>query len=107
MGSFRISFSRELTAASLWDFGEDHLMNRAMQMTVEDLNRVQELAAQYEDPSYPLPDPGQRVSHGHVIAYAAVTTSKVGFARWCEVGDVRKGIVRLNWRNLKSPDDGR
>lgn len=73
MGSFRISFSRELTAASLWDFGEDHLMNRAMQMTVEDLNRVQELAAQYEDPSYPLPDPGQRVSHGHVIAYAAVT----------------------------------
>lgn len=68
-----MSFSRELAAACLWDFGEDALIDGALKMTDEDLDTVQRLAAKYEGSAFPLPDVGQRISHGHVVAFAAVT----------------------------------
>jgi hypothetical protein len=53
--------------------GEDHLVERALGMTDRDLRGIWQLAAQYEDTAYPLPDPGQGITHNHFIAYAAVT----------------------------------
>jgi hypothetical protein len=66
-------FSRSAVAASLWDYGEDELADRALVMTDADLRSVQAIAAHYEDPAYPLPVVGQRITHRHVTALAAIT----------------------------------
>jgi hypothetical protein len=41
-------------------------------MTAEDHAAIQRIEAVYEDPSYPLPVEGQRITHRHVSALAAV-----------------------------------
>ena len=57
---------------SLWDYGEDELVGRAVAMSDADLSRIQRIAAWYEAPGYPLPVEG-RVTHNHVTALAAIT----------------------------------
>jgi hypothetical protein len=71
--NFRVYFSRSAVAASLWDYGEDALADRALTMSDADLRGVQAIAANYEDPAYPLPIAGQRITHNHVTALAAIT----------------------------------
>lgn len=71
--NFRFRFSASQTAASLWDYGEDALARRALGMSDADLLAVQKIGATYEDPTYPLPIEGQRITHNHVIALAAVS----------------------------------
>jgi hypothetical protein len=71
--NFKVHFSRSAAAASLWDYGEDDLADRALQMADADLRHVQAIAANYENPAYPLPMTGQRLTHNHVIAFAAIT----------------------------------
>lgn len=71
--NFQVRFSRSQAAASLWDYGEDELAERALQLNDAELAKVQAIAAHYEDPSYPLPLDGQRITHNHVTALAAVT----------------------------------
>jgi len=70
--NFHVYFSRAMTAVSLWDYGEDALVDRALRMTDDDLAAVQRIAAVYEDPGYPLPVVGQRITHHHVNALAAI-----------------------------------
>ncbi|WP_436532077.1 hypothetical protein [Actinoplanes sp. HUAS TT8] len=70
---FEMYFSRSAVAASLWDYGEDDLADRALRMTDADLRHVQAIAANYENPAYALPMTGQRVTHHHVTAFAAIT----------------------------------
>src|ERR1041384_7651207 len=71
--NFQVHFSRTALAASLWDYGEDDLADRALHMTDAELLHVQAIAAHYEDPDYPLPMSGQRITHNHVSAFAAIT----------------------------------
>ena len=70
--NFRVHFSESQTAASLWDYGEDELADRALTMTDDDLKAIQRIAATYEDPAYALPIEGQRITHNHVNAIAAI-----------------------------------
>lgn len=70
---FKVHFSRTAAAASLWDYGEDNLAERALAMSDDDLRRVQGIAAHYEDPAFPLPIDGQRITHNHVTALATLT----------------------------------
>lgn len=70
---FNVYFSKSQVAAALWDYGEDDLADRAAEMSDEDLGRIQNIAAHFEDASYPLPVEGQRITHNHVTALAAVT----------------------------------
>jgi hypothetical protein len=71
--NFQMHFSRSAVAASLWDYGEDALADRALAMNDAELRSVQAIAANYEDPEYPLPVAGQRITHNHVTALAAIT----------------------------------
>lgn len=71
--NFRVHFSKSAVAASLWDYGEDELADCALTMSDADLRSVQAIAANYEDPAYPLPIGGQRITHNHVTAFAAIT----------------------------------
>jgi hypothetical protein len=71
--NLKIYFSKTAVAASLWDYGEDDLAERALQMTDADLRNIQAIAANYEDPAYALPMTGQRITHNHVTAFAAIT----------------------------------
>ena len=71
--NFHVHFSRSAVAAGLWDYGEDDLADRALAMSDADLRSVQAIAARYEDPAYPLPVEGQRITHNHVNALAAIT----------------------------------
>ncbi len=71
--NFFVVFSRGMTAMCLWEFGEDAWVKPALAMTDGDLTKIQKLAAKYQDPYFALPDPGQAISTGHVIAHAAVT----------------------------------
>ncbi len=66
-------FSKSAVAASLWDYGEDDLADRALAMSDADLLSVQGIAANYENPAYQLPILGQRITHNHVTALAAIT----------------------------------
>jgi hypothetical protein len=70
---FHVYFSRSQVAASLWDYAEDDLAELALTMSDSDLRNVQAIAAHYEDPSYALPVVGQRITHNHVTALAAIT----------------------------------
>ena len=60
-------------AAALWDYGEDELAARAIDMTDAELTSIENISAWYEDPAYPLPMSGQRITHNHVNALAAIT----------------------------------
>ncbi|WP_323101781.1 hypothetical protein [Intrasporangium sp. YIM S08009] len=71
--NFVVRTSKSLVAAALWDYGEDALAERAIDMTDEELMSVENISAWYEDPAYPLPVSGQRVTHSHVSAFAAIT----------------------------------
>jgi hypothetical protein len=71
--NFRVVFSKTQLAASLWDYGEDELAHRALAMSDRELSDVRAIAAWYEDPAYPLPVEGQRITHNHVNALAAIT----------------------------------
>lgn len=73
MGSFRVIFSTEQAAASLWDYGEDQLVDTALAMSDQELRRVWAIAAEYYAAEYPLPDPGQKITLNHVVAFATVT----------------------------------
>ncbi len=70
---FKVFFSKSLVSASLWDYGEDELAERALAIDDSDLLSIQAIAAWYEDPTYPLPVEGQRITHNHVTALAAIT----------------------------------
>lgn len=71
--SFRVITSKGNVAAALWDYGEDALAAQAIAMTDEDLDAIERIEAWYEDPTYPLPLVGQKITHNHVSAFAAVT----------------------------------
>ena len=58
--------------------GEEALADRALVMSDADLRSVQAIAANYEDPAYPLPVAGQRITHNHVNALAAITYFEKG-----------------------------
>lgn len=70
---FRVHFSMSQVAASLWDYGEDQLADHVLTLGDADLQGMQAIAAHYEDPSYPLPVQGARITHHHVTALAAIT----------------------------------
>lgn len=70
---FHVYFSKSQVAASLWDYAEDDLAELALTMSDADLRNLQAIAAHYEDPSYALPVAGQRITHNHVTALAAIT----------------------------------
>lgn len=90
---FRVHFSKRQVAASLWDYGEDDLAHRALGMAGAELVKIQRIAAWYEDPRYPLPVEGQRITHNHVVALAAVT--------------LFEGAVRPLTRNRRRPEKDR
>lgn len=71
--NFRVRTSKGNVAAALWDYGEDALAAMAIEMTRDDLESIESISAWYEDPEYPLPMTGQRITHNHVSAFAAVT----------------------------------
>lgn len=91
--NFYVHFSRTQVAASLWDYAEDDHAHRALAMSDADLANVQAIAAWYEDPHYPLPMAGQRITHNHVTAFAAVTFFE--------------GRVRALHRTRRRPEKGR
>ena len=63
----------EQAAASLWDYGEDALIEGALELSDADLRQVWSIAGKYWDPGYPFPIHGQRVVLGHVSALATIT----------------------------------
>jgi hypothetical protein len=71
--NFRVHASPSLIAACLWDCGEDALAERALEMTADQHAAIQRIAAVYENANYPLPVEGQRITHRHVDALAAVS----------------------------------
>ena len=70
--NFKVRTSKSQVAAALWDYGEDELAARALDMSDTELHDIENISAWYEDPSYPLPMSGQRITHNHVNAFAAV-----------------------------------
>jgi len=70
--NFKVHTSASMVATCLWDCGEDHLADRALAMSPGDLAAIQRIEAVYEDPNYPLPVGGQKITHRHVSALAAV-----------------------------------
>ena len=71
--NFKVHTSKSQVAAALWDYGEDELATRAIDMTDAELASIESISAWYEDPAYPLPMSGQRITHNHVNAFAAIT----------------------------------
>lgn len=71
--NFTVHTSRHLIASALWDYGEDELAQRAFAMTEDERLSICKIEARYESPDYPLPMTGQRITHNHVAAFAAVT----------------------------------
>ena len=69
---FHVFSSQSQVAAALWDFGEDDLAARAIDLSSAELAAVERISAWYEHPGYPLPVDG-RITHRHVGALAAVT----------------------------------
>ncbi len=67
----KVYTSKSVVAAALWDYGEDELADRAIAMTDAELLSVENMSAWFEDPSYPLPMTGQRITHDRVNAFAA------------------------------------
>lgn len=69
----RVIFSAEQAASSLWDYGEDELVDQALAFSESDLRELWAIAGVYWDPEYLLPVIGQKVTLNHVSALAAVT----------------------------------
>jgi hypothetical protein len=69
---YRVGTSSRMIAASLWDCGEDALAERALAMTPDEHAAIERIMAVYEDRTYPLPVVGQRITHRHVMALAAI-----------------------------------
>lgn len=70
---FRVETPKLLIARALWDYGEDDLVERALAMTEDEHRHIEAIEAWYESPEYPLPMSGQRITHNHVSAFAAIT----------------------------------
>jgi len=70
---FSVETPKMVIARTLWDYGEDALAERALVMSEEERAKINKISAWYEMPEYPLPMAGQRITHGHVAAFAAVT----------------------------------
>src|SRR4051812_27976465 len=71
--NFTVHTPKVLIAAALWDYGEDALAQRALAMSEEERAKIDKISAWYEQPDYPLPMTGQRITHNHVAAFAAIT----------------------------------
>lgn len=71
--NFSVRTSKGNVAAALWDYGEDDLAVRAIEMTQADLESIENIEAWYQDPAFPLPLSGQRITNNHVSAFAAIT----------------------------------
>ena len=69
---FNIFTSKSQVAASLWDYGEDDLADRALLMSDADLEGIERISAHFESSTYDLPMEGQRITHNHVSAFAAI-----------------------------------
>lgn len=65
--------SKHVIARALWDYAEDAHVQRALSMTDEEHRKVENIGAWYDLPDYPIPIEGQRITHNHVTALAAVT----------------------------------
>lgn len=70
---FQVNRPKLLVAQALWDYAEDDLCERALHMTDDDLAKINRISAWYENPEYPLPLVGHRITHNHVAAFAAIT----------------------------------
>jgi hypothetical protein len=70
---FSVQTPKRLIAAALWDYGEDALAPRALEMSEEERLQIDTISAWYESPDYPLPMSEQRITHNHVATFAAVT----------------------------------
>jgi hypothetical protein len=70
--NFTVRTSKSQVATALWDYGEDALATRALGMTDGELTKIENISAWFEDPEYPLPMSGQRITHNHVTAFAAI-----------------------------------
>ena len=70
---FTVHTPRHLIASALWDYGEDALAARALAMSEDERVKIDKISAWYEKPDYPLPMSGQRITHNHVAAFAAIT----------------------------------
>lgn len=70
---FSVHTPKRSIASALWDYGEDALAQRALGMSEEERSQIDTISAWYEMPDYPLPMTGQRITHNHVAAFAAVT----------------------------------
>lgn len=68
-----VVFSAEQAAASLWDYGEDELVDRALALTAAELREIWSIAGSYWNSGYPLPVTSHRVVLGHVTALAVIT----------------------------------
>lgn len=68
-----VQFDRMTAAMSLWDYGEDELSELVLTMPDQEFRLVQQVATTFDDPAYPLPLTGCRITNGHVIAFAVVT----------------------------------
>ena len=91
--NFHVHTSKSQVAAALWDYGEDDLADRAIAMSDDELANIENISAWFEDPSYPLPMAGQRITHNHVNAFAAIT--------------LFEGRVRPLGRTRRRPERGR
>ena len=70
---FSVHTPQQLIASALWDYGEDALAMRALEMSETERAQIDTISAWYEMPDYPLPMTGQRITHNHVAAFAAIT----------------------------------
>ncbi len=70
-GQTRVVFSGDQAAAALWTYGEDDLVRRAMDMSIDDLRIVWQLAGDHwrEDHQLPL---RSRLVLDKVIAFACI-----------------------------------
>lgn len=64
---------QRLIASALWDYGEDALAMQALAMSDEERAQIDTISAWHEMSDYPLPMTGQRITHNHVAAFAAIT----------------------------------
>lgn len=68
-----VKMSKSQVASALWDDAENALAARVLNMSDAELVKTEKTPAWYEDLAYPLPMTGQRITHNHVAAFAAIT----------------------------------
>jgi hypothetical protein len=71
---FSVHTPQRLIASALWDYGEDALARRALDTSEQERAQIETISAWYEKSDYPLPMTGQRITHNHVAAFAAITS---------------------------------